>query len=180
MEELNETERLEEASEKQKASKSNVIKSICYNAIVCALYVALVYLFYFMSYEAVQFRIAEILIFLVLINKKYTIGITMGCFIANLLGPFGIIDAVVGGAATLLSCILIVLCKKAWLGVIFIPVSNILVGIEIALIDHLTFTPAVITTLWVMLGEVVVAALGLGIYYLIIKKEKFIGFIGDF
>ena len=157
----------------------NLIKTICYNAIVAALYVALVYLFYFMSFEAVQFRIAEILIFLVLINKKYTIGITLGCFIANILGPFGIIDAVVGSFATLLSCILIVICKKAWLGVIWIPVANILVGIEIALINHLTFGAAVITTLWVMLGEVVVAALGLGIYYLL-RKKKFIGVIGDF
>ena len=156
-----------------------LIKGICYNAIACALYVALVYLFWFMSYESVQFRIAEILIFLVLINKKYTIGVTLGCVIANLLGPFGLMDALFGGLATLSACLLIVLCKKAWLALIFVPTCNILVGIEIAIIYHLTLGPAVISTLWVMFGEVVVTALGLLIYYLIHKRE-FIHYLGDF
>ena len=157
----------------------SIIKTICYNAIVCALYVGLVFALGFMSYEALQLRVAEVLIFLVLVNKKYTIGITLGCFIANLIGPFGIIDAVVGGFATFLSCILIVLCKKAFLAVIFIPTCNILVGLEIAFIDHLDFYGGLIATLWVMLGELVVAILGLIIYYLL-KDKKFMIFLGDY
>ena len=88
------------------------IKSITYNAIVCALYVIMVFALGFMSYNSLQIRLAEILILLVLINKKYTIGVSLGCFIANLIGPFGLIDAVIGGTATLLSCIFVYKFKK--------------------------------------------------------------------
>ena len=157
---------------------NKVIRSICYNAIVCALYVMLVFIFGFMSYEALQFRIAEILIFLILINKKYQIGLTAGCFIANIIGPLGLIDAIVGALATLIACNLIHLCKKPWLMLIFLPISNILVGLEIAYIYALELIPAIISTLWIMLSELIMAVLALIIYYLL-RKKNFIKYLGD-
>ena len=161
-----------------KMNTNKVIRSICYNAIVCALYVMLVFIFSFMSYEALQLRIAEILIFLVLINKKYQIGLTLGCFIANIIGPLGLIDAIVGGTSTLIACNLIHLCKKPWLMLIFLPLSNILVGLEIAFIYALDFIPALISILWIMLSELIMASLALVIYY-IFRKKNFMKFLGD-
>ena len=156
------------------------IREISFNAIVSALHVILVFSLGFMSYNALQVRLAEVLILLVLINKKYTVGITLGCFIANLIGPFGLIDAFVGGVATLLSCTLVSACKKPSLSIIIVPVCNILVGLELAYIYSFNFSAFLINTLWVMLGEAIAMIVGVIIFKLINKNEDLIKTIGDF
>ncbi len=155
------------------------IKSITYNAIVCALYVIMVFALGFMSYNAIQVRLAEILILLVLINKKYTIGVTLGCFIANLIGPFGLLDALVGGIATLLSCIFVSLAKKPIFSIIIVPVCNILVGFELAYIYSFNIQALIINTLWVMLGEAIAMTVGYIIFKYISKNEDIVKTIGD-
>lgn len=150
---------------------NKLIKELAFNGLIATLYFVLVIVFSFMSYETIQVRVAEVLIFLVLFNRKYTVGITLGCFIANLLGPFGIIDAFVGAFATLLSCMLLSLFKKAWLGIIILPLCNIIVGIEIILITNLSFVLGITTILFVMLGELISGILGF-IIYIILKKNE--------
>ena len=51
------------------------------------------------SYGAYQFRVSEMLVFLAFYNRKYIIGLTAGCMIANLYS-FGLIDVFVGGSQT--------------------------------------------------------------------------------
>lgn len=155
------------------------IRSITFNAIVCALYVILVFVLGFMSFNSIQVRLAEILILLVLFNKKYTIGITLGCFIANLLGPFGLLDAFIGGLATLLSCLFLCIAKKPLLSIIIVPVCNILVGFELAYIYSFNFEAFLINTLWVMIGEAIAMTVGYIIYKIIIKNEDLVKTIGD-
>lgn len=53
------------------------------------------------SFGAYQFRVSEMMNFLAFYNRKYIIGVTIGCMIANLIG-FGPIDVVVGGGSTLI------------------------------------------------------------------------------
>ena len=159
--------------------RNNVIKSITYNAIVSALYVIMVFVLGFMSYNSLQIRLAEILILLVLINKKYTIGITIGCFIANLIGPFGLIDAVIGGIATLLSCIFVVLFKKPIFSIIIVPICNILVGIELAYLYSFNFEAFIINTLWVMLGEAIAMTVGYFVFKSVSKNQDIVKSIGD-
>lgn len=160
-------------------NNKNLIKGICYNAIIAALYVVLVFALSFMSYEQIQVRIAEVLIFLVLINKKYTYGIVIGTFLANLIGPLGLIDAFVGSTATLFACLFLILFKKAWTALFVLPVCNILVGAELAFVYKWEFLPAIINTSFVMIGELIAAAIGMTLYY-IFKNKKFIKVIGDF
>ena len=71
-------------------------------ALVAAIYVVLTVTppLNMMSYGAYQFRISEMMNFLAFYNKKYIVGITIGCMIANFIG-FGPVDAVVGGLSTL-------------------------------------------------------------------------------
>lgn len=52
------------------------------------------------SYGAYQFRVAEMLNFLAFYNRKYIIGVTLGCMIANYF-MYGPIDVFVGGGSTL-------------------------------------------------------------------------------
>lgn len=160
--------------------KSNeLIKRISYNAIICALYVALVFIFSFMSYESIQVRLAEVLIFIVLINKRYTIGITMGCFIANLIGPFGLIDAIVGSIATYLCCIMLIYVKRAWVGIFILPICNILVGLEIAFLSNANYEATLMIIFFVMIGEIIAGILGTLVYKVIIRKKELIELINN-
>ncbi len=84
-------------------------------AIVAAIYVVVTFAFYFLSYEAIQFRVSEVMVLLALIDPLYIPGLVIGCFMANLLGPFGLIDAVFGSLASLVSLLMIVQTKR-WLG----------------------------------------------------------------
>ena len=52
-----------------------------------------------MAYYGYQFRVSEMMNFLAFYNKKYLIGVTLGCMIANLFS-FGWIDVFVGGGST--------------------------------------------------------------------------------
>ena len=65
-----------------------------------------------LSYEFSQFRISEFMNLLVFFNPTYTIGLTLGCLIANLASLYGVYDIVFGTLATLISCLLIVGCSK--------------------------------------------------------------------
>jgi uncharacterized membrane protein len=72
-------------------------------ALVAAIYVVLTITppLNAISYGAYQFRIAEMMNFLAFYNRKYIVGVTIGCMIANLIG-FGWIDVFVGGSSTLI------------------------------------------------------------------------------
>ena len=71
-------------------------------ALVAAIYIALTITppFNAISFGAYQFRISEMMNFMAFYNRKYILGVTIGCMIANLYS-FGIIDVFVGGWSTL-------------------------------------------------------------------------------
>ncbi|KXT76497.1 Substrate-specific component QueT of putative queuosine-regulated ECF transporter [Streptococcus sp. DD10] len=71
-------------------------------ALVAAIYVVLTITppLNAISYNAYQFRISEMMNFMAFYNKKYIIGVTIGCMIANFFS-FGLLDVVVGGGSTL-------------------------------------------------------------------------------
>lgn len=71
-------------------------------ALVAAIYVALTITppLNAISYGAYQFRISEMMNFTAFYNKKYIIGVTLGCMIANFFS-FGLLDVFVGGGSTL-------------------------------------------------------------------------------
>ena len=47
--------------------------------------------------------------FLPLLGKEYILALTLGCFLANVIGPYGVPDIVFGTLATLISAILVYL-----------------------------------------------------------------------
>lgn len=60
------------------------IRTLVINAVIASLYVVVTSLLAFMSFGAIQFRIAEMLNHLAVFNKKYIIGIVGGVLISNL------------------------------------------------------------------------------------------------
>ena len=155
---------------------SNKIKSITKLSIVAALYVALTYIFGFMSFGEIQFRIAEILMLLCFFNHKYTISLVIGCFISNLFSPYGLPDIIFGTLATFIACLGIMLFNKKhlFLASLMVPIGNIIVGIEIAILNSFSLIPALLAVLWVFIGEfVVVCIVGVPLIKLLMKNEKF-------
>lgn len=78
-------------------------------AMIAAIYTAVSLVLAPFSFGNIQVRIAEALTLLPLIYKPSIAGVTLGCFLTNLIGamtgvnPTGMIDALVGTAATFLA-----------------------------------------------------------------------------
>lgn len=81
-------------------------------AIVASLYAVITWAFYFVGYNAVQFRVSEIMVLLAFIDKRYIPGLVLGCVIANLTSPYGIVDIVMGSFASLFVVVMIAITRK--------------------------------------------------------------------
>jgi uncharacterized membrane protein len=143
------------------------LKRLAVNALIAALYLDITLVTASFAYRDIQFRIAEIFVLLVFFRKDYLIGITIGCFLANLLGPFGILDAVFGSLATLASGLLIAYSKRLFVATLFpVVINGFVVGAELYFLEGLPFW---LSTLFVAIGEfAVVSVLG----YLVFKKLR--------
>ncbi len=77
-------------------------KNLAKTAIIAALYAALTLLLSPLSYGLVQVRVSEALCMLALFTPAAVPGLAIGCFLANLLGPYGLMDVIFGTLATLI------------------------------------------------------------------------------
>ena len=148
------------------------------NAMIAAIYVVLLYVFQFLSFELIQFRIAELLLVLILFNSKSFYGITIGTFVGNLLfSPYGFVDAVVGTIATIITLLCMISLKKKLVLALLMPgiVNGIIIGLMLVYLNDITtFNAFVITFGWIFLGQtVVLVILGYPFYQLLKEKSLF-------
>ena len=148
------------------------------NAMIASIYVVLLYVFQFLSFELVQFRIAELLLVLILFNTKSFYGITIGTFIGNLLlSPYGIVDAVVGTIATMITLLLMIVFKRQLFLSLLMPgiVNGVIIGLMLVYFSDITTVQAFIMTFgWIFLGQtVVLLVLGVPFYRLLKEKSLF-------
>ena len=104
-------------------------------AIIAALYVVLTYLAGLMNlaYGPVQFRFSEALTVLPFLFPEAIPGLFVGCIVSNLISPYGVLDLVVGSAATLLAAIWTAKCGRRWFAPMPPVIANaVLVGAMIA------------------------------------------------
>ena len=135
-------------------------------ALVAAIYIALTIIppFNVISFGAYQFRISEMMNFMAFYNRKYIIGVTIGCMLANLFSPLWI-DVFVGGGSTLVFLTLgVVLFSKVkpgyllngWLRKdfflfsIFFSISMVTIAIELNIV---TGAPFLLTWFTTAIGE---------------------------
>ena len=142
---------------------TNKTKKIVMTSLVAAIYAVLTLVLGAISYGPIQFRIAEIMVLLAFIKKDYIWGLTIGCFLANVIGPYGAPDIVFGTTATFLSVYAIYLTGKVMKGkkyAILITSINIFVGM-----------PLILSMIQVGFGEfVVITIIGVPLYKIIGKK----------
>lgn len=105
---------------------------IARGAMIAAAYIGLVAVVPFISFGAIQFRIAEALTILPFFWPEAIFGVTIGCLVSNILWGLGIVDIVFGTIATLIASILtywLGRTKKIWLGAIPpIIINGLIVG----------------------------------------------------
>lgn len=154
--------------------KNQKTKWLVYTAVVAAIYAALTISMAPISYGAIQFRIPEVLTLLAFLNPHFAPGLIIGCFIANLFSPFGMIDALIGTLATAIAVYAMRYAKNMWMASLTPTIANgIIVGIEVAVLCNL---PILETMMYVALGEfVVVTIIGVPVFKAISKKiQKYV------
>lgn len=167
----------------------NKTKKMTQMAVIAALYAAITFAVFYMSFGMVQYRISEALTVLPAFTPVAAGGLTLGCAIANLVGffigvnPLGWLDAIIGTLATLLAAIStrqISKSKKRWVRYAFCPLPAVIfnavfVGFELTLLSG-SFNPIVFLTNagLVGLGELVVCyALGLPLMVVLERNELY-------
>ncbi len=107
---------------------SNKVTFLAYGAAIAALYVVLTLPFASFAFGAIQFRFAEALTILPFFTPAAVPGVTIGCFLANLLAGAPLLDVVFGSLATLLGALVSYrLRKKKWLVCLPPILSNTLI-----------------------------------------------------
>lgn len=104
-------------------------------AAVAALYALMSYFgnLFGLTFGVVQFRFAEALCVLPYFFPAAVPGLFVGCFLANLLSPFGPLDLVVGSLSTLLAALWTARMPRRWLAPLPPVLCNgVLVGFAIA------------------------------------------------
>lgn len=157
--------------------KKMSVRKLCACAIVGALYAAITILTAPFSYNLVQFRMSEALVVLCAIAPELGVGITIGCFIANLFSTVTALDMIVGTLATALACAWTAKCKKAWAVILPNIITNtVLVGGMLGFVLMPDKLPAafLICGGQVALGEIaVMVCLGIPLY-LFAKRTNFV------
>lgn len=140
-------------------------KEITKQAIIAAIYVAVTFAIPFD-----QFRVSEFLLFVVYFNRKNIIGITLGCFIANMILSHMPLDVIFGTLATFISCYLMVSTKNKYLSYLWPAIINgIVIGWELNIAYELPFW---IMATQVFMGELVVTFLAWIVLLPTLMKNK--------
>jgi len=153
-----------------------LIKNLTMGALIAALYTALTLIVAPLSFGPVQLRLSEAMTVLPAVCPPAIAGLTLGCFLSNIIGffmganPIGVIDAFVGSAATLLAAVVTAYIGKKFTGraLYFLaplpPVlfNGLFIGAELAFIltGTVTVWSFALSCIYVALGEAVACYIG--------------------
>lgn len=154
------------------------VKFLATSGIIAALYIAVTMLVAPFGFTEVQFRISEMFNHLVVFNPRFSIGIIIGVFIANLFSPLGMYDLLFGVGHSIITLgLLIIICKyvknivaRLVINTLLFTLTMFIIAYELNLALELPF---LWTWLTVALGEFVVLAVGAPIMYELNKRLNF-------
>lgn len=146
-------------------------KKLVTTALVASIYATLTLALGAISYGPVQFRISEIMVLLPFIKKDYIWGLTIGCFLANIIGPYGVPDIIFGTIATFFSVYAVYLTSTIMNGKKFALLvasvwPTVINAIIIGIMLNIFFgVPFVLAVMQVGFGQfVVITILGVPLY----------------
>jgi uncharacterized membrane protein len=140
-------------------------------AVVAALYALLTIIL--PAYGPLQFRLSEIMTLMAYYNPFYILPLTLGCAIANIYSPFGIVDVIFGSLASFLALTAMSKTKNMYIASIWPGFFSFIIGLEIMFFSTEPVNFFLITG-QIMLSElVVVTVIGLPIMKKLMKYEHF-------
>lgn len=150
--------------------KDSKTRSLTMTALVAALYFTLVMVFQPISYGAVQIRIAEVLALLPFFNKKFSLSLIIGCALANMFSPLGMIDMVFGLASTIICVLIISRVPNIWIAAgVITGLTGLFVGVQLSMLYG---TPFWFNFVTVAAGEAVAMVAGVLLWKLLLKNVK--------
>ncbi len=130
-------------------------KHLLYGAVIAAVYAVLTIVLAPISYGPMQVRISEALTVLPALTPVGIPGLTLGCLLANLLGPYGIFDVIFGTLATLIATVCSYLLRgHDWL----VPLPPVIAnGVIVGGMLHFAYgVPGLWACMaWVAVGELI-------------------------
>ncbi|MGL5617261.1 MAG: QueT transporter family protein [Sarcina sp.] len=158
---------------------NNKTRKLIISAVIAAIYAVLTLWLAPISYGNIQCRLSEVMVLLAFIDPFYIWGLTLGCFIANALGPDAVMNIIYGVPATFISVVFVAYTGKylrntKW-GIFLAslwPVlfNGLLIGYMLSKLLHL---PLIITGGQVAIGEFfAVSVAGIIVYKLVFEKLK--------
>lgn len=153
--------------------KKNIsVKLIAINAMIAGIYAVLTLMIAPIAYSQIQFRLSEIIVFLAFYNIRFIPGLTLGCVIANMFSPLGVLDVIFGTISTILVCIAMYKVKnKYFAAVIGAGITGIIIGSELWYAYQIPF---IINAIYVAIGELIVLIIGAIIFKILERNEQFI------
>lgn len=125
--------------------KTNKLRQMVFAALIAAIYAAVTLMLSPISFGNIQVRMSEAMVLLPVLFAPSVAGVTLGCFLANLIGAMmglnilGYVDCIVGTLATFLAAFLsmktanIRFKEIPWLSVLMPVLFNgVLIGLELA------------------------------------------------
>lgn len=141
-------------------------------AFIATIYIVLLVVFQGVSFGVIQFRIAEVLLILMLFNHKHWLGLLIGTLIGNLLLSPIALDWIIGTGATGLTLFFMSQTKNETLALLWPSIFNgLIVGLQLTYIYGVP-TPLMLNIGSVFVGEFVVTFVAGMILVPIIKKNK--------
>jgi uncharacterized membrane protein len=132
------------------------------------------------AYGALQFRLSEMMTLLAYFNPFYVIPLTIGCAIANIASPFGIIDVIFGSLASFLALTAMSKTKNIFLASIWPAFFSFIVGLEIMFLSTEPVNFFLVTG-QIMLSEfVVVTIIGVPVMKYIMRNEYIKSLVTEF
>lgn len=151
-------------------------KNLVRTAMIAALYGCITWTISSLSYGPIQLRLTEVMVLLAFIDSGYIPGLVIGCIIANIFSPLGIVDMTFGSAATLFAVLLVSKTKNLFIATLWPTICNgLIIGAELYFISKLPFF---LSAGEVALGEfIVVTLIGYPIFTFILKNEKLVNIL---
>lgn len=146
------------------------VKLVVINAMIAGVYAVLTLAISPLAYSEIQFRLSEVIVFLAFYNRRYIPGLAVGCILANLFSPMGMLDIVFGTISTLIVCIAMYLIKNRYLAAtVGAIITGLIIGAELWYAYQI---PYLINAIYVAIGELIVLIIGALVFKTLEKNDR--------
>lgn len=129
--------------------KKLTVRELTLCGVLAALYAVITVSTASFAYGPIQFRIADALCVLPVFAPVTSLGLFVGCLVANLFSTVSALDIVIGSAATLVGCVVAGKMRNPWLSPLPTILSNtVMVGAMLAAV----YTPDAFWTGFITMG----------------------------